>query len=131
MSERPKAVYPREGELPVAREHPFITNTECPYFPCHTGIDPADFNCLFCFCPLYMLGPECGGNFRYNAKGAKVCTDCNLPHRRDAGNRLVAEKWPLIKERAADRPAFAHPADFPPANGEGHNGEKPAEGSAL
>ena len=25
----------------------FFQNRECEYFPCHQGIDPEDFNCLF------------------------------------------------------------------------------------
>ena len=27
-----------------------------------------------------MLGPECGGSFRYNEKGYKDCTGCAIPH---------------------------------------------------
>ena len=34
----------------------FFTNRECEFFPCHAGIDPDEFNCLFCYCPLYALG---------------------------------------------------------------------------
>ena len=37
---------------------------------------------LFCYCPLYALGDKCGGNFRYNEKGFKDCTNCQLPHKR-------------------------------------------------
>ena len=33
---------------------------KCEYFPCHKGADPEDFNCLFCYCPLYALGDKCG-----------------------------------------------------------------------
>ena len=46
------------------------------------GADPEDFNCLFCYCPLYALGDKCGGNFHYNEKGFKDCTNCQLPHKR-------------------------------------------------
>ena len=58
----------------------FFANRECKYFPCHEGADPDDFSCLFCYCPLYALADKCGGNFYYNAKGIKVCTNCKVPH---------------------------------------------------
>lgn len=60
----------------------FFRNEDCPYFPCHPGCDPQRFNCLFCFCPLYFLGRECGGNFRYvgNEQHIKSCEACTLPH---------------------------------------------------
>ncbi len=58
--------------------HRFFRNSECEYFPCHKVQDDSDFNCLFCFCPLYHL-EDCGGKF--TMKGAlKICTDCKLPH---------------------------------------------------
>ena len=84
----------------MANDYPFITHTECAYFPCHKGLEPENFNCLFCFCPLYMLGPDCGGNFTYSESGVKVCTDCTITHERNRGNELVNEKWPLIKAKA-------------------------------
>ena len=43
----------------------FYTNKECEYYPCHPVPEGTEFNCLFCFCPLYMLGRKCGGNFTY------------------------------------------------------------------
>ncbi len=61
----------------------FFQNRDCEYFPCHPGADPESFSCLFCYCPLYCLGDQCGGNFRYNAKGIKDCTLCLFPHRRE------------------------------------------------
>lgn len=91
-----------EPESKSQGEYPYITNTECPHFPCHQGADPDNFNCLFCFCPLYALGPCCGGNFRYTEKGVKDCTPCILPHLRDNGNRLVAAKFSLLRELARD-----------------------------
>ena len=38
----------------------FFQNTNCEYFPCHATKHPEDFNCLFCYCPLYALGRGCG-----------------------------------------------------------------------
>ena len=48
-----------------SRHYAFYQNTQCEYFPCHKTAHPEDFNCLFCYCPLYALGRRCGGNFRY------------------------------------------------------------------
>lgn len=58
----------------------FYRNTACEYFPCHTGIPKENFNCMLCYCPLYMLGSECGGNFEYLPSGIKSCMNCNRPH---------------------------------------------------
>ncbi len=57
----------------------FINRT-CEYFPCHKTNNPDGFNCLFCYCPLYVLGNDCGGNFTYTPKGVKDCSNCLLPH---------------------------------------------------
>ena len=58
----------------------FFQNRECRHFPCHQGIEEAEFNCLFCYCPLYMLGKQCGGNYTYTDKGMKSCKNCAFPH---------------------------------------------------
>ena len=61
--------------------HKFFENKECRYFPRHEGVE--EFNCLFCYCPLYSL-KECAGNPGYREKGEKrikVCTECIFPHR--------------------------------------------------
>ena len=77
----------------------FINNTDCKYFPCHKTTHPEDFNCLFCYCPLYMLGDKCGGNFTYMENGIKNCTDCMVPHQRNAV-QYILKRWPEIAERA-------------------------------
>ena len=61
----------------------FVQNRSCEYFPCHEGVAEDRFNCLFCFCPLYALGQECGGNFTYTSEGIKDCSRCLRPHDRD------------------------------------------------
>lgn len=58
----------------------FFQNSKCEYFPCHKTEDKENFNCLFCYCPLYALKENCGGNFRYTEKGIKDCSQCMLPH---------------------------------------------------
>ena len=70
----------REKPRWEGKHYSFFQNTECEYFPCHRIADPARFSCLFCYCPLYMLGPDCGGNFRYTEKRIKDCTNCLIPH---------------------------------------------------
>ena len=61
----------------------FFSHKECEHFPCHKTDDPDNFNCLFCYCPLYALGRDCGGNFTYSKSGKKVCTNCMIPHKRE------------------------------------------------
>ncbi len=62
----------------------FFQHKECEYFPCHKVMDKEDFNCLFCYCPLYCLGKDCGGNYKYLENGIKSCEDCLLPHKRES-----------------------------------------------
>ena len=38
-----------------------------------------DFNCMFCYCPLYFL-EDCGGNYSY-INGIKDCSNCLIPHK--------------------------------------------------
>ena len=61
----------------------FFQNKQCEYFPCHKNADPENFSCLFCYCPLYVLGENCGGNFSYTENGIKDCSNCLRPHKRE------------------------------------------------
>lgn len=63
----------------MSENYKFVQNGTCEYFPCHKTSAPEHFNCLFCFCPLYMLKKECGGNFKH-VNGVKDCSDCMVPH---------------------------------------------------
>ena len=65
------------------KQYSFFSHTDCEYFPCHKGVAPEDFNCLFCYCPLYALGKECGGNFVILENGVKDCSGCTIPHRKE------------------------------------------------
>lgn len=69
----------------------FFQNRACAYFPCHKGIAEEDFNCMFCYCPLYTLGKACGGNYVYKASGVKSCKDCTVVHRKE-NCRMVFER---------------------------------------
>ncbi len=57
----------------------FFNNKDCEYFPCHKVANNDEFNCLFCYCPLY-LKTECVGNPKYLDNGIKDCSSCLVPH---------------------------------------------------
>ena len=75
----------------------YIQNKECEYFPCHEGVPEEDFNCLFCYCPLYALGKKCGGGCTYNEWGYKDCTNCTFPHQRQ-NYRAVISRYEDVME---------------------------------
>lgn len=63
-----------------------FTNKECEFFPCHHGVDDergkeysGEYNCLFCFCPLYHM-EGCGGKYHILPNGTKDCSECMIPH---------------------------------------------------
>ena len=62
--------------------HKFFSNEKCMFFPCHSQPE-GDFNCLFCYCPLYFFGDKCGGTFtwvKHEDIIIKLCTECHMPH---------------------------------------------------
>ena len=67
----------------------FFTNKECEVFPCHNTEDLEEFNCLFCYCPLYSLGEECGGNPVFLENGIKDCSQCVFPHKKQNYDRVI------------------------------------------
>lgn len=73
------------------KHYAFFCNRECESFPCHKDVPEEDFNCLFCYCPLYALGEHCGGHFTYTEKGIKNCTGCNIPHKRENYGRIIGQ----------------------------------------
>lgn len=78
----------------------FFSHKECEYFPCHKYGKEDDFNCLFCYCPLYTLGSRCGGNFRYLENGIKDCSNCILPHKRE-NYEYIIKKYDEIRKIAS------------------------------
>ena len=78
----------------------FFCNRDCEAFPCHDGVAEQDFNCLFCYCPLYALGSRCGGDFTYTASGVKDCSACTLPHEREKYGEIIA-RFPDLAALAA------------------------------
>lgn len=75
----------------------FFQNRECEFFPCHEGADKECFNCLFCYCPLYVLGEKCGGSFTYTKDGIKDCSGCTRPHERDNYEQILARLPEIMK----------------------------------
>ena len=59
----------------------YFENKDCEFYPCHNS---ENINCLFCFCPLYLIN-DCGGNFTVikgsNGKDIKDCSGCLIPHK--------------------------------------------------
>ena len=78
------------------QNYKFFNHQDCEYFPCHKTNDPDNFNCLFCYCPLYALKDKCGGNFRYTDNGIKDCSNCFLPHRRDNYDYIIRKFQDII-----------------------------------
>lgn len=60
----------------------FFTNFSCEYFPCHSNTDKQNFNCLFCYCPLYLID-DCLGTPSFLANGIKDCSNCDFPHKKE------------------------------------------------
>lgn len=55
-----------------------FTNDKCEYFPCHHTDDAENFNCMFCYCPLYNY--ECRGAYKIIENNVKDCSECLIPH---------------------------------------------------
>jgi len=69
----------------IFMSYKFFTNNSCEYFPCHDLNE--DFNCLFCFCPLYDR--DCPGNYTMLENKIKDCSDCTFPHRKENYDTIV------------------------------------------
>jgi Zn-finger protein len=72
---------------------------------------------MFCYCPLYMLGDRCGGNFTFTKDGIKNCKDCLFPHLRENYDRLMARYPEIAAVVAANTGEKPKPPDaVPPEN---------------
>ena len=87
------------NKKPEECHYSFTQHRACESFPCHATDDPDNFNCLFCYCPLYTLGSRCGGNFVYLENGHKDCSNCLVPHRRSSYSYVIS-KYPELAELA-------------------------------
>lgn len=81
----------------MKNSHRFFCNRDCEYFPCHKTDKPDEFNCLFCFCPLYFFD-ECGGNYHMLESGVKDCSACMIPHVPKGYDHIMAK----LKKRFAE-----------------------------
>ncbi|MDO5548776.1 MAG: cysteine-rich small domain-containing protein [Eubacteriales bacterium] len=81
----------------MKNSYAFFANKECRYFPCHAGADSENFNCLFCYCPLYVLGDQCGGNFTYLGNGYKDCSTCLYPHNPDSYGKIIERYGEIVQ----------------------------------
>lgn len=73
----------------MSNHYKCFSHWECEFYPCHKGADPDHFNCLFCYCPLYLLGTECGGAYRILDNGVKDCSACLFPHQPESYDAVV------------------------------------------
>ena len=80
----------------------FFQNKECEFFPCHKGMDEEKFSCLFCYCPLYALGKECGGNFEILENGVKDCSGCTVPHKKE-NYGYITEQFEKIQRLISEK----------------------------
>ena len=71
----------------------FFQNRDCKFFPCHEVQDEDDFNCLFCYCPLY-LDDNCIGSPEYIITGRgqriKDCSSCLVVHSPEMYDKVIA-----------------------------------------
>ena len=83
----------------------FFVNRDCSFFPCHKGLEEGNFNCLFCYCPLYERIP-CPGKPDFIKKDdgriIKRCTDCTFPHRPENYDKIMS----LLRTKKAE-PVFS------------------------
>lgn len=79
------------------KKYSYFSHKECEYFPCHKEADSENFNCLFCYCPLYVLGEKCGGTFKYTDTGLKDCSGCIFPHKKENYGKII-ERYNDIAE---------------------------------
>ena len=78
----------------------FFSHKDCEFFPCHKVKNPDDFNCLFCYCPLYLT--DCGGNYNILSNGIKDCSDCTIPHMEKNYEFILSKFRNAAKQKAQE-----------------------------
>jgi Zn-finger protein len=78
----------------MTKKYTFFQNTACEFFPCHKNIAVEDFNCMFCYCPLYCF-KDCGGSYTLLENKIKDCSNCDYPHHKKNYNQIIK----ILKER--------------------------------
>ena len=77
----------------ISNSYRLFQNRECEFFPCHEVQDEDAFNCLFCYCPLY-LDDNCLGSPEYIITGRgqriKDCSSCLVVHSPEMYDKVIA-----------------------------------------
>ena len=97
-----KSTQTKPGRRRLKASFKYFENRACKYFPCHK-IDNQDFNCLFCFCPLYFA--LCPGTPLYKESNGlmfKSCTDCDYPHRPENYKAIMDCLLSLLKDQLSE-----------------------------
>lgn len=81
----------------MSENYKFFQHKQCEYFPCHEVENTNEFNCLFCYCPLYFV-ENCGGNNTY-LKSVKNCTNCTIPHSENGYSCIIDKIVKINKEK--------------------------------
>ena len=126
----------------IYEPHRFYQNKGCKYFPCHdlveSDLSKALFNCMFCYCPLYALGEDCGGNFKIikskDGKLIKDCSDCVLPHRPEMYEYITQKLGELklnLEDDESSKEKFVNLSDFLPGLQEPSDSKIVDSGSPL
>ena len=63
----------------------FFLFCDCEYYPCHAC--NTQINCLFCYCPCYLLD-DCPGDPDFSI-GIKDCSKCDYPHKAENYYNIV------------------------------------------
>ena len=75
----------------------FFQNTLCEFYPCHK-FPHKDFNCLFCYCPLYLI-KDCGGNYDILDNNIKDCSNCIVPHKPENYDYIIKKLYDNNQEK--------------------------------
>ena len=76
----------------MSDHYKFFSHKQCEYYPCHQ-LD--EINCLFCYCPLYIL-KDCKGNYKMIGD-IKDCSGCTLPHQKESYDYIISRYQDVIK----------------------------------
>lgn len=74
----------------MENSYKYFSNKSCQYYPCHNTKKPDEFNCLFCYCPLYRI-EDCGGNYTILKNEIKDCSNCMIPHSANGYDYIISK----------------------------------------
>ena len=86
------------GQYPL--EPPDMKKRKCKYFPCHERVAEREFDCMWCYCPLYEI--DCAGRYEIVGKDmVKDCTNCIMPHAKE-GIKYILRRINQFFDRIAE-----------------------------